>query len=120
MTDLTQRSLFNEREELIADLRGLIDLHTWAHVVVSRAVSMLEADAQKEGSAFQREADYEAGYHFGFDRGLAQTVNRIPMTEAQIERLREKTFSTSNPYCPVDRKSMLKAVRATEAHYNIK
>ena len=35
-----------ERAELIADLRGLIDLHTWAHVVVSRAAVMLEADAQ--------------------------------------------------------------------------
>jgi hypothetical protein len=37
-----------------------------------------------------------------------------PMTDEQIEALRRKTFSTSNPYCPVDDKSMRKAIRAYE------
>ena len=39
-----------ERAELIADLRELIDLHAWAHVVVSKAADMLEADAQQAKS----------------------------------------------------------------------
>ena len=38
-----------------------------------------------------------------------------PLTDEQIERLREKTFSTNNPFCPVDSKSMRKAIRAYEA-----
>ncbi|RYE43925.1 MAG: hypothetical protein EOP24_26100 [Hyphomicrobiales bacterium] len=37
------------------------------------------------------------------------------MTDAQIEKLREATFSTNNPFCPVDSKSMRKAIRAYEA-----
>lgn len=35
-----------------------------------------------------------------------------PLSDSEIEKLREKTFSTNNPYCPVDSKSMRKAVRA--------
>lgn len=46
--------------------------------------------------------------------------DREPMTDEQIEKLREKTFSTNNPYCPVDSKSMRKAVWAAEAFHNIK
>jgi hypothetical protein len=42
-----------------------------------------------------------------------------PLTDEQIEKLREKTFSTGNPYCPVDSKSMRKAARAIEAAHGI-
>jgi len=44
----------------------------------------------------------------------------VPLSDAQIESLREKTFSTGNPYCPADSKSMHKAARAIEAHHGIK
>jgi len=44
----------------------------------------------------------------------------LPLSDEQIESLREKTFSTGNPYCPVDSKSMRKAARAIEAHHGIK
>ena len=45
---------------------------------------------------------------------------RAPLTDAEIEKLREKTFSTNKPFCPVDSKSMRKAVRAAEAAHGIK
>ena len=45
---------------------------------------------------------------------------RAPLTDAEIEKLREKTFSTNSPFCPVDSKSMRKAVRAAEAAHGIK
>lgn len=44
---------------------------------------------------------------------------REPLTDAQIEQLRENTFSVNNPYCPVDSKSMRKAVRAAERAHGI-
>lgn len=53
-------------------------------------------------------------------RGDAAKVKpRVPLTEVEIERLRNETFSTSNPFCPVDRKSMIKAVRAAEQAHGI-
>ena len=48
----------------------------------------------------------------------AQLVTQ-PLSDSEIEKLREKTFSTYNPYCPVDSKSMRKAVRAAEAAHGI-
>jgi len=45
---------------------------------------------------------------------------RVPLTDAQIEKLREQTFSTNNPFCPCDSKTMRKAVRAAEATHGIK
>ncbi|WP_439586947.1 hypothetical protein [Hydrogenophaga sp.] len=42
-----------------------------------------------------------------------------PLTDAQIEDLRRDTFSTNNPYCPVDSKSMRKAVWAAERAHGI-
>lgn len=37
------------------------------------------------------------------------------LTDDRIETLRKRTFSTDNPFCPVDRKSMWKAAKAVEA-----
>lgn len=34
------------------------------------------------------------------------------LTDAQIEQIRERAFSTNNPFCPVDRQAMRKAARA--------
>ena len=50
----------------------------------------------------------------------AAQPERAPLTDAEIEKLREKTFSTNKPFCPVDSKSMRKAVRAAEAAHGIK
>lgn len=47
-------------------------------------------------------------------------VALTPLTDAEIELLRENTFSVNNPYCPVDSKSMRKAVRAAERAHGIK
>ena len=44
---------------------------------------------------------------------------RKPLTDAQIEKLREQTFSTSNPFCPCDSKTMRKAVWAAERAHGI-
>lgn len=55
------------------------------------------------------------------DAALAQPSEeaRRPLTDAQIEKLRENTFSVNNPFCPVDSKSMRKAVRAAEHAHGI-
>lgn len=37
------------------------------------------------------------------------------LSDERIETLRKRTFSTDNPFCPVDRKSMWKAAKAVEA-----
>lgn len=44
---------------------------------------------------------------------------RQPLTDAQIEKLREETFSTNNPFCPCDSKTMRKAVRSAERAHGI-
>ena len=49
----------------------------------------------------------------------AQPEAGKPLTDAQIEKLRDATFSINNPFCPVDSKSMRKAVRATERAHGI-
>lgn len=36
------------------------------------------------------------------------------LTDAEIEAGRKQVFSTDNPFCPCDRKTMLKAVRWAE------
>lgn len=48
-----------------------------------------------------------------------QPVVRKPLTDEQIEKLREATFSTGNPFCPCDSKTMRKAVRAAEHAHGI-
>ena len=50
---------------------------------------------------------------------LEQRKPLTPLTDAQIEDLRKQTFSTNNPYCPVDSKSMRKAVWAAERAHGI-
>ena len=44
----------------------------------------------------------------------------VPLTDAQIEEVRQRIFSTGNPYCPVDNQAMRKAARAIEAAHGIK
>ncbi|UXC19116.1 hypothetical protein [Comamonas squillarum] len=44
---------------------------------------------------------------------------REPLTDQQVEKLRQNTFSTDNPFCPCDRKTMQKAVRAAERAHGI-
>lgn len=56
-----------------------------------------------------------------FKASLAQQPARevVPLTEAQIEKGREVTFSTNNPFCPCDSKTMRKAVRWAERAHGI-
>lgn len=51
--------------------------------------------------------------------GPAAPAQRQPLSDAEIEKLRQATFSTNNPFCPCDSKTMRKAVRAIEAAHNI-
>ena len=44
---------------------------------------------------------------------------RQPLTEQAIEAGRHQVFSTGNPYCPCDSKTMRKAVRWAEAQHGI-
>jgi len=58
------------------------------------------------------------------DRGMAAEarvaeLERQPMSDEQIEKLRKETFSTNNPFCPVDSKSFRKAVWAAERFHGI-
>lgn len=80
-----------------------------------------------EPSAEMVDAAQEAYMPFG-DMQLAiqlaiaaapQPVVRKPLTDKQIEKLREATFSTGNPFCPCDSKTMRKAVRAAEHAHGI-
>ena len=50
---------------------------------------------------------------------LRADAGRKPLTDAQIESGREATFSTGNPFCPCDSKTMRKAVRWAEAKHGI-
>ncbi|MDX4957283.1 hypothetical protein [Delftia acidovorans] len=43
----------------------------------------------------------------------------LPLSDEQIEKLREQAFSTNNPFCPCDSKTMRKAVRAAERAHGI-
>lgn len=50
----------------------------------------------------------------------APTVaDRVPLSDEQIEAGRRDTFSTDNPYCPCDSKTMRKAVRWAERKHGI-
>ena len=49
----------------------------------------------------------------------AATAQAAPLTDEQIEAGRHATFSTGNPYCPCDSKTMRKAVRWAEAQHRI-
>lgn len=51
--------------------------------------------------------------------GAPTPATRKPLTDEQIEKLREATFSTGNPFCPCDSKTMRKAVRAAEHAHGI-
>jgi hypothetical protein len=64
-------------------------------------------------------AGNESAYQRGYMDGRAvQSTN--PLTDNQIEKIRTEIFSTDNPYCPVDRKSMRKVAKAIEAAHDIK
>lgn len=49
----------------------------------------------------------------------ASATVMTPLTDAQIEAGRVSTFSTNNPFCPCDSKTMLKAVRWAERAHRI-
>ena len=116
----------NTRAELIAQLLAL-GIPDWAtaRYLMQQAADMLEADTQDfetySGiikSSTARERHTRETLRKLLANMQAQQV-AVPMSDSEIGTLREKTFSTDNPYRPVDSKSMRKAVRATESHYGI-
>jgi hypothetical protein len=56
----------------------------------------------------------------GLARAELEARKPLPLSDEQIEGLREQTFSTNNPFCPCDSKTMRKAVRAAERAHGIK
>jgi len=106
------------------------------HLTASLQAMTAERDAAKADAERLSRLDKQ-GYAYGFEDmhegnkweiegpfmslrvAPVQAQERKPLTDEQIEKLREKTFSTNNPYCPVDSKSMRKAARATEAAHGI-
>ncbi|WP_313237831.1 hypothetical protein [Delftia acidovorans] len=64
----------------------------------------------------------QAQMHAQATQQLAELEARKPppLSDEQIEGLREQTFSTNNPFCPCDSKTMRKAVRAAERAHGIK
>lgn len=46
-------------------------------------------------------------------------LNMAPLSDEQIEQGRRDTFSTENPFCPCDSKTMRKAVRWAERAHGI-
>lgn len=59
-------------------------------------------------------ADFEA-WEAQFSQPAAQQPAVEPLTDEQIEQGRKAVFSTDNPFCPCDSKTMRKAVRWAEA-----
>lgn len=45
---------------------------------------------------------------------------RKPLSEAQLEKGRDQTFSINNPFCPCDSKTFRKVARWVEAAHDIK
>lgn len=50
---------------------------------------------------------------------LGASQSFMPLSDAQIEKLRHSTFNTINQFCPCDSKTMCKAVRAAERAHGI-
>ena len=50
----------------------------------------------------------------------ALTQSRKPLTVEQLEKGREQTFSTNNPFCPCDSKTFRKVAKWVEAAHGIK
>lgn len=72
--------------------------------------------------------DTLSGFSIAFARAVIAEYERLngisatprqPLSEARIEDGRHETFSTNNPFCPCDSKTMLKAVRWAERAHGI-
>lgn len=116
-----------------AELRALPHMQQAADALAAQPKAQPTRTLLEQYDLDQSE-DYCKGYHDGRIKGYevgqrhateaasakAQpAAERKPLTDEQIEKLREDTFSTGNPFCPVDSKSMRKAVRAAERAHGI-
>jgi hypothetical protein len=81
--------------------------------------------AERLGSKHQLRKTFQQPVIGCVDHDCAECAARVTqpvrgsMTDEQIETLRGRTFSINNPFCPVDSKSMRKAVRAVERAHGI-
>ncbi|ABX35835.1 hypothetical protein Daci_3197 [Delftia acidovorans SPH-1] len=73
----------------------------------SRAIERVGRDRASAIASWNQRAELEAR-------------KPLPLSDERIEGLREQTFSTNNPFCPCDSKTMRKAVRAAERAHGIK
>lgn len=78
-----------------------------------RLQQLLQCDTPRYCSSVQR---CTAGDE---QRAELEARKPLPLSDEQIEKLREQTFSTNNPFCQCDSKTMRKAVRATERAHGI-
>ena len=103
---------------------SVVELYGMKGDVIYREIAKLRDGiaAAPAPQAQDKSDNYLSGYCTGrtdlLKEQSAQPVAQ-PLSDSEIEKLREKTFSTYNPYCPVDSKSMRKAVRAAEAAHGI-
>lgn len=73
------------------------------------------------GKPRQQDIDYWAKEGCGITYAYAHPAAAPkPLTDEQIEQGRRETFSTENPFCPCDSKTMRKAVRWAERRHGIK
>lgn len=67
----------------------------------------------------QHDAEALAGEYLMQRDDARAKATPTPLTDAQIEEGRMATFSTNNPFCPCDSKTMRKAVRWAERAHGI-
>jgi hypothetical protein len=77
------------------------------------------------GLVLKQGPDYERGFIDGMQKQAQSSVDKavnamskrewVGLTDDEIEKGRDQTFSINNPYCPCDSKTMRKAVRWAEA-----
>jgi hypothetical protein len=106
------RRLMDEVESLNLDV---IEQCRIIGMGTERELALLARIEHLEKLVMGNESAYQRGY---MDGRAVQSTN--PLTDTQIEKIRTEIFSTDNPYCPVDRKSMRKVAKAIEAAHNIK
>lgn len=78
-----------------------------------KSVLELPMSEIKAGDGFK----YETRYVYA--RTAQADARREPLTDAQRRKMRDDTFSTSNPFCPCDQKTFDKVTRAVERAHGI-
>jgi len=100
---------------------GIVGHELWGKFVADITGKVAEGDKLYLHPPTAPEQPFQpdwVNYRQGKEDGKADAQQ--PLTDEQIEKGREQTFSVNNPYCPCDSKTMRKAVRWAEAAHGIK